>query len=465
MFPLLETIAKLASSQFNRDLPPAIDSIKRDPIKGILSTAYDIAAPVTVQAALYSPEAEAAFIGPQGMKRLQAAGMGDRVKEFTSRFFGQRGEINPTDTDLVIQSMMGGPHSIAKAKTGEWDVWRRAKEELSSRAKEFPKSLGLQEALAKHSKNKPEQLVVADFLEHFPELITAYPRLKQVPVNFYDSNIGVRYSGKYDPEATIRNTTALSSVGAGRKAEDAFYAAMGEERYMAPSDISRRGRKVASMERKRARLKEQGDKRTGDITIVGQENASIPGLDSYNTLLHEIQHFIQREEAGLGRKPGAEFLDLYHSQAKTQPYNYDTLIDKVGERKDAVERDAIAVSEKAGKAYNSFDSTKLYDAIVSLVKKGKLTEEQAEKVAEMESTRKAISSGGEFNTFLSEVMYNKANSVQNKLKSDDLPMHSKSWDYKMNPFEREAYESARRDTDPGYRNSFTRKTEQLKQQG
>jgi hypothetical protein len=41
-------------------------------------------------------------------------------------------------------------------------------------------------------------------------------------------------------------------------------------------------------------------------------------------------------------------------------------------------------------------------------------------------------------------------------------MHQSMWDYKMNPFEREAYESARRDTDPVYRKSFARKTEQLK---
>lgn len=50
------------------------------------------------------------MLGEAGMKRLAAAGLGDTVKKFTSRFFGNRGEINlPQQT-------------LTKLKSGELDT-------------------------------------------------------------------------------------------------------------------------------------------------------------------------------------------------------------------------------------------------------------------------------------------------------------------------------------------------------
>ena len=44
MLGLLELITSLADSGFSKEVPPAMDAIAKDPIKGILQTAYDIAA-------------------------------------------------------------------------------------------------------------------------------------------------------------------------------------------------------------------------------------------------------------------------------------------------------------------------------------------------------------------------------------------------------------------------------------
>ncbi len=55
---------------------------------------------------LASDDAEAAFIGPKGIERLKKAG--GNMKEFTSRFFGDRAEINPSDAANVWWRM-GNP--------------------------------------------------------------------------------------------------------------------------------------------------------------------------------------------------------------------------------------------------------------------------------------------------------------------------------------------------------------------
>ena len=388
------------------------------------------------------------FAGPQGMARLKAAGLGDKMKEFTSRFFGQRAEINPTDTDLVIQAMLGGPHAVAKAKQAEQTAWRGAHAELVERAKAFPGSTGLQEAVAKSKAAAPKGLVASDFLEHFPELVIAYPRLKELPIEFYPSSTrGIGYAGKFDPEYAKSVRTA-GSTGKGREVENAFYAAMGTDRYAANPDLYFRGRKVAKEAKKRANIKAREDSLTGNITIVGQANSDVPGVNSYNTLLHEIQHFIQREEAGMGKVRGSHFLDLYADKEGKRLTNYDRLVDKMNDRKEELRK---IHSKQRNLADDKIDAA---DRIIREKQAaGKLTGDQASKLLNSVINQ----ANKQDNRAYTNYVY-----ATNKYQRENLPMHKKNWEYNMNPFEREAYESARRDIDPAYRKKYSRKTEVIK---
>ena len=439
-------LAQEFTKRFGEDVGKSADAVASGDIKKIAGTAYDTFAPIPVQAALYSPEAEAAFIGPQGMARLKAAGLGDKMKEFTSRFFGQRAEINPTDTDLVIQAMMGGPHAIAKAKQAEQTAWREAHAELVERAKAFPASMGLQEAVVKSRAAAPKGLVASDFLEHFPELVTAYPRLKELPIEFYTSSSrGIGYAGKFDPEYA---KSVKYPYGKGLEAEDAFYSAMGTKRFEAPPEVRQRGEKVAREAKKRANIKAREDSLTGNITIVGQANSDVPGVDSYNTLLHEIQHFIQREEAGMGKVRGSHFLDLYADKEGKRLTNYDRLVDKMNDRKEKLRK---IHSKQRNLADDKVDAA---DRIIREKQAaGKLTDDQASKLLNSVINQ----ANKQDNRAYTNYVY-----ATNKYQRENLPMHKKNWEYNMNPFEREAYESARRDIDPAYRKKYSRKTEVIK---
>lgn len=72
----LSLLAGIAGKKFSEEVPPAIEAIKKDPVKGVLETMYDVAAPVGLQAALYSPEAEAMFGGAGRQDLVLSRGMG-----------------------------------------------------------------------------------------------------------------------------------------------------------------------------------------------------------------------------------------------------------------------------------------------------------------------------------------------------------------------------------------------------
>lgn len=366
------------------------------------------------------------FAGPQGIARLKAAGLGDKMKEFTSRFFGQRAEINPTDTDLVIQAMLGGPHAVVKAKQAELKAWKDKYLNLAKQAVAFPNSAGLQEAVAKNTA-PPKELVAADFLENFPELVIAYPRLKEVPVDFYPSIIrGVTYAGKFDPEYVKR---VNYPYGKGLEAENAFYSAMGTQRFGASPELQFRAARVNKMAQRRAKIKAREDSLTGNITVISLPGYDVPGVDSYNTILHEIQHFIQREEAGLGKKAGAEFLDVYRKQKDIHPYGYDKLVDKVN-----ATLDSIGLKEKR--------------VLKLLEQESKLPKDKKEFLLKQ----------------LDQLDYRRMKLLDSwTTKPINTTMHTlPTYEYNMNPFEREAYEAAKRDTNPAYRKTYNRKTEVIK---
>ena len=443
-------LAQEFTKRFGEDVGKSADAVASGDIKKIAGTAYDTFAPIPVQAALYSPEAEAAFIGPQGMARLKAAGLGDKMKEFTSRFFGQRAEINPTDTDLVIQAMMGGPHAVAKAKVDDLAAWAKGRSDILNRRNELEtleELAGWQRGLAAYDSRNPApaNLVAADFLTHFPELVIAYPRLKELPVapNFtYNS----KHAAKYEPTRTIREGKLTFP---GLDAEEAFYRANSTSRFDAPPELRLRGEKVNKAARMHAEKRSLEATRTGGIDInLTPNNSAIPGIDSYDSILHEIQHFIQREEAGMGKEHGQLFLDLYRRQKDTQPYNYDRLADKMHERKGQLRKTHMEERRLADDKIDAADRI-----IREKQAAGKLTDDQASKLLNsvIDQANKQDSRA------YSNYVY-----ATNKYQREDLPMHEKNWDYNMNPFEREAYESARRDTDPAYRKKYSRKTEVIK---
>lgn len=438
MINLFELLAKQFASSATKDIGRSVEAVASGDVKKIAGAAYDTFAPLPVQAALYSPEAEAAFIGPKGMARLKGTEFEKLMKPFISRFFGQRAELNPTDSDLVIQAMMGGPHAIAKAQSVANKEWadkvaaRNLREDLEtnpfgpSRAQNTIRTELFNQDKAKLMAEKPKDLVAADFLEHFPALVAAYPELKKVPIhirsNYYGNEIA-----KFEPNFSVaRSNTYVPFPIITAKVLDKVAPYPDLQGFVKYSDpINKRGSymdykeydkaadavskkrraivdaHIANYRKREAKNREQAelDANVGKITVSLPDQAigDYPGLTSYESILHEIQHFIQKQESGL---IGRDFLTDYK-----RPDN-------------KLRSDIVTAAEK--KATDSRGYTDVR----------KLNWGQGLKV----------------------------HSYDNDVSIPDEYL------YKMNPFEREAFEASKRDITPAYRDAYSRITELIKKE-
>ncbi len=389
MINLFELLAKQFASGATKDIGRSVDAVASGDIKKIAGAAYDTFAPLPVQAALYSPEAEAAFIGPKGMARLKGTEFEKLMKPFISRFFGQRAELNPTDSDLVIQAMLGGPHATAKAKLAEQKAWReiildRNHKEILKKVKTTPLSAEIyKQDIAKIMAEKPKELVAADFLEQFPALVAAYPDLKRVPVEVKQGYAGNEMA-KFNPAHTPPTTTSIPP-----NVMDAVF------KDMPITERLKRGPKLMEAYFKDMKKRNQVGRIT--VSLPDQAIGDYPGLTSYESILHEIQHFIQKQESGLTAR---DFLTDYKS------------------RDNKLRSDIVTAAER--KATDSRGYTDVH----------KLNWGQGLKV----------------------------HSYDNDVSIPDEYL------YKMNPFEREAFEASKRDITPAYRDAYSRITELIKKE-
>lgn len=386
MINLFELLAKQFASGATKDIGRSVDAVASGDIKKIAGAAYDTFAPLPVQAALYSPEAEAAFIGPKGMARLKGTEFEKLMKPFISRFFGQRAELNPTDSDLVIQAMLGGPHATAKAKLAEQKAWnkRLGERNLRESGKTTPLSAEIyKQDIAKIMAEKPKELVAADFLEQFPALIAAYPDLKRVPVEVRHGYAGNEMA-KFNPAYTLPVLTSIP-----RNVMNAVF------KDMPITERLKRGPKLIEAYVKDMEKRNQVGRIT--VSLPDQAIGDYPGLTSYESILHEIQHFIQKQESGLTAR---DFLTDYKS------------------RDNKLRSDIVTAAER--KATDSRGYTDVH----------KLNWGQGLKV----------------------------HSYDNDVSIPDEYL------YKMNPFEREAFEASKRDITPAYRDAYSRITELIKKE-
>lgn len=290
------------------------DKLKQGKVGEAVGGALGEVAPLPVQAALYSPEAEAAFIGPKGFARLQKAGMADKAKPFQSRFFGDRYEVSPSEAANIFWRM-GSPTYAA-----------------DSIRNKIPKD-----------SYQSVKATFADFIppEQFPELAAAYPNLFRIPVEVSRSRRDEPLKASYrEPESyetpakaykvanklqrrwerknPMPNTSDYVSnwdnggEEAYRAATEAWrtrlfghpdgYASDAPKEYLGGLNYS----EFADMMRKRAL-----DRHPGFMTVnvPDQMNAAYPGSEIAESLLHEAQHFIQREENVKGT--GKSLIDLY----------------------------------------------------------------------------------------------------------------------------------------------------------
>lgn len=358
-------------------------------------------APLPVQAALYSPEAEAAFIGPKGFARLQKTGMADKAVPFKSRFFGDRWEISPSDAANVFWRM-GAPTQVADMLRGK-----------------IPQG-SYQSTLAKFS----------DFIspEQFPELAAAYPKLFQMPVQVSrsarDKTVKASYREPKIHEANVPSSFKLSGrlakmwesknpspdIGdyltddipvedisnASKKFDkdfDEWYKRrFGTSENIIPTGTPQEYLGGRSFEDFDKYIQQRAlDRHPGVMTVnvPDEMNAAYPGSDIAESLLHEAQHFIQREENVKGT--GQTLMGLY---------------EKAGENATA----------PMYRAVNAFVDSKLSPH----------WETNKERIRKL---------------------------MEGKIKASG---------YRLNPYEREAFEASKRDVDPQYRQDYSRKTEKLR---
>jgi len=146
-------------SQFNKALAAPIDKDKL--LIAIQQAAESAAVPGGGAAA-------GIFAGPKGIRRLKQAGETQGMEEFTSRFFGPRAEINPTNADLVIQTMLHGPEAKAVAKLEEKTKWFEELSQLRDDLRAYPDSAGLELDIKKKEAAQPPDLTAPVLVENFP---------------------------------------------------------------------------------------------------------------------------------------------------------------------------------------------------------------------------------------------------------------------------------------------------------
>lgn len=318
---------------------------------------------------------------------------------FISRVFGQRAEINPSDAANVWWRL----GSI----TSKMDNLLAEKKAISEQlAKQFRSSRSLTPGeLVKRNEliNKSNKTITLPDLmapEEFPALFAAYPKLRHMAVDIKTGRQG-QIAGEYVP---------IDDPG------------------------------------------------TIKISLPDEMAAATPSADIAETLLHEIQHFIQKTESGLS---GKRFVTNYGRQAGDIADNVKNSLTqrkldiRYGKGNVYTAMDKATAFRPAGKGLEwRADSVQLDDI--------KLREWMDSLGWREKSRVQAEFAGG----FWPPSAFNYADFKRRNpdLNPPDVSVYNphvkEFYSYKMNPYEREAFEASRRDIDPQYRASFARKLEE-----
>ena len=430
-------------------------------------------------AALASDDAEAAFIGPKGIERLRK--LGHDVKTWPSRFFGERAEINPSDTANVWWRM-GAPSM-----------------KLDDMIKSGKTSVLFKDIL-------PEQ--------EFPELAAAYPEIFRTPVKIrpsqWQEEIAASYAplktsdikNKYkarskvqerlereyekthpepkrpdprDPKFRVPTPDGKSSMldFATYNAEKAQHSADWDKwrnqslRYPYekfgikthdPVDnvwfANREEDEALKDAITRLRFERRRQRSPGIMTLNVPEQGvgDNPSLGFVESLLHEAGHEIQDVE----RPPGiTSFLSRY-----TQP-GEDLAKTLVNRAKEKYNKTGLLPEGQGLKWEEEFepDEMKFRNWLDTLgYKERKLVQPFLDDLW-WPPTRNQLEN-------LTDKLYYTENGGSQLVDSmPDFynvdPIVKDLYRYKMNPYEREVFESSKRDIDPQYRKMYSRKTEEL----
>lgn len=355
------------TKQFERginEIPQVVDNFRRNPV----GTAWEELAPLPVQALTYSPEAEPAFIGKKGFERLQRAGLAAKAKAFESRFHGNRYEVNPSKSANVWWAM-GNP-------TVNMDRLLKGTDRATAKFKDLI---------------NPEE---------FPELATAYPKLFNMEVDLRKTPYEQRIAASYAPLSKDYNTRAKAILmeeklreryirnhpkieNPNRSLGDKIKMDIKYDDIMSGNYGPRKHLGGMTQDEFKDYYQDHLIKKNSgrmNLTVPDQMTADNPSLDLVESLLHEGQHYIQKEE--LGR----DFLNDY-------------------------------------RIYDSDFTDDLFDAWTT---------------AEQKKGRRIY--GG---ALIGDIL-------------------DQGYVYHMNPYEREAFEASKRDINPQYRESYSRKTEDFR---
>lgn len=198
---------------------------------------------VPSQLLAYSPEAEAAFIGPKGYANLQKKGLADKATEFASKFFGDRWEISPPLTTNVGWRMGDVNNSMDRV---------------------------VQEAFAADKSAKKAVTTLSDLIpDHmYPDLYAAYPKLRGMPVEIVPRSKEIPLKAEYTPKGmTNPNNDAYTAI----KLRDRLDR---EWRRQNPSPVFSeytKGLKYRTPEYDAARAQYEADLKAWNIAYTGSE--------------------------------------------------------------------------------------------------------------------------------------------------------------------------------------------------
>ena len=431
MGPFEKALQKVQRQQMTHEDRGPGDRRVRDALKTMGDLAYDTTS-LPFQMLTYSPEAEGAFIGPKGIERLKKAGLGDKMKEFTSRFFGDRAEINPSDAA---------------------NVWWRMGNPLQK----------MDEIL----KSGKSSTLLQDIIhpEEFPELFTAYPKLKNMKVDLKPSQYEKALKAAYVPPSTLDINFENSQAVANRfnrykknkwrkenpePKDQKEYTEWADQAWGSGTEPTG-GLDFSSLLRlvKNRMLEKSPGKMS--VSVPEQMNSQYPSQDIIESLLHESQHYIQKEELG------TDLLDAYNKSGRNVSNN--VLKNYSNRYNDVMHPDFGQIPNSEFRPTGQgLEYVKDPDVINDIALRNWI-----DSLGWREKSRVQ----GEFSgNFWPPSAHNYEVFRRNNpdLNAPDIFEYRAEvpgeYTYKMNPYEREAFEASKRDIDPQYRNIYKRKTEE-----
>lgn len=415
MSPFEKALQKVQRQQMTHEDRGPGDRRVRDALKTMGDLAYDTTS-LPFQMLTYSPEAEGAFIGPKGIERLKKAGLGDKMKEFTSRFFGDRAEINPSDAA---------------------NVWWRMGNPLQK----------MDEML----KSDKSSTLLQDIIhpEEFPELFTAYPQLKNMKVDLKPSQYEKALKASYNPPNESDIYDRVNKI----------YKRLHRDKSVS-KDLSDRVHEHVTKKPMPGSM---------SIAVPEQMNSQYPSQDIIESLLHESQHYIQNADTpryydSLTKAYKGEDELLESNLLETIDNLNDYNRQRWGEGNEYEPGPGSAIQsriEKTDELKPNFNQERFMDWLEDNSSNPRVSYVTKRSGLTRDSVENGDWEDEDFVNILADLREDGINTNDFLKRVEGLTYNvDPAYLYKMNPYEREAFEASKRDIDPQYRNVYKRKTEE-----